>query len=41
MSSSAVSRSIGGAALGPVQLEVGPVEVTHDPFGIKKIFELA
>ena len=28
------------AASGPVQLEVGPVKVTHDPFGIKKIFEL-
>ena len=28
-----------GAAFGPVQLEVGPVQVTHDPFGIKKIFE--
>jgi hypothetical protein len=29
-----------GTALGPVQLEVGPVEITHDPFGIKEIFEL-
>ena len=30
-----------GAAFGPVQLEVGPVEIPHDPFGIKEILELS
>ena len=28
------------AAFGTVQLEVGPVQIPHDSFGIKKIFEL-
>jgi hypothetical protein len=26
-----------GPALGPLQLEVGAVQVTHDPFGIEKV----
>jgi hypothetical protein len=30
-----------GPALGPVQLEVGTMEVTDDPFGIEKTGELA
>ena len=29
-----------GAALRPGQLEVGAMQVTHDPFGIKKVLEL-